>query len=1050
MRKIALFLFIFTVVLVSHGDAVAGVSDAAVLFLRIAAGARAAGMGEAFVAVADDATATHWNPAGLGSYPLASEFHELKVVDDKTMREKASKVLKGDVEEDYSETVGRFLFSKSGIVHISEAGDERYIEYEVDSDIPMVQYIAANAVMDDRDLLKIGVRAIAYENTGVTFEQINSHRERLVVYLDNSQIGEVNRLFEMIVADWQNLKIVPESITFLEERLNFILQDDQLTPEEYSQVIETLTNATRKSRSRNVKIPYSVLLALWKDYSLPWETKIIDMVLLKNDVPENNYRHFDIWALTPSGIIRWDRISAWKSSLEAVPKKRDKLPGLIAAYTGVTDEDRLASLMTQVASSNYGISKGQVEEMVATIEANFTDDYVATEMFNTDLSEFVNRFQDMTLDPDRFSAFVESYQNAMGDGTLAKEELERLEFALHGAHVGYLPVTVHLAYSLTFGSEPTCLAATEKLLWVGTDDGLYLFNGRAWQRYTTEDGLPSNKINALSVFDKNRLWAATGKGVAYYYKGKWTTYPAETGLEQIEFTQVYGYSREKAWAAAENKLFFFNGTTWRSDFTYTAVVNDTLSRIVREFTGVYDYQYIGEAVKEIKAKNGLQTDYPEAGTEIMIPFEYAFRHPITSMLYNNNSKNLWVGTTHGLKIFADGRFKVFGYKKYTASEDMTLTEAVQDFDGEAGSSKVEQLAALIKSYNYIEGDGISANQTVYVYANPLGSHIYSMVSTGDDIFVATNFGTVKYSGETFSRYYHNNLEREKTVSIRSSAGDVWYATPQKVVIYAHAKTEITLMHAKWLPELAPDLYFEYISYVHHLGDEWGTIGLNATFLSYGDIARTTEFSSAVIDTFHSFDGALALTYGATVSRNLAVGVTAKVIYSRLAEQGAGAELGEGNATAFAVDVGVLYRTPFKKLTLGAALTNLGPNVAYIDAAQSDTLPRNLAVGLAYDLFKNPYNKLTLVGEVNKMLTDLDDGFSEEMKEAIENVGFEYWYGSFIALRAGYVNDDVGQVNTFTVGAGLQYRQLRFDFAYIPSSETVPLANTLRVSLTGRL
>ncbi len=41
------------------------VSEAAVLSLLISPGARAAGMGEAFVAVADDATATYWNPAGL-------------------------------------------------------------------------------------------------------------------------------------------------------------------------------------------------------------------------------------------------------------------------------------------------------------------------------------------------------------------------------------------------------------------------------------------------------------------------------------------------------------------------------------------------------------------------------------------------------------------------------------------------------------------------------------------------------------------------------------------------------------------------------------------------------------------------------------------------------------------------------------------------------------------------------------------------------------------------------------------------------------------------
>lgn len=41
------------------------VSEAGVLFLMISPGARAAGMGEAFVAIADDATAVYWNPAGL-------------------------------------------------------------------------------------------------------------------------------------------------------------------------------------------------------------------------------------------------------------------------------------------------------------------------------------------------------------------------------------------------------------------------------------------------------------------------------------------------------------------------------------------------------------------------------------------------------------------------------------------------------------------------------------------------------------------------------------------------------------------------------------------------------------------------------------------------------------------------------------------------------------------------------------------------------------------------------------------------------------------------
>lgn len=53
--------------------------NAGVLFLRIPTGARAAGMGGTFVAMADDATATHWNPAGLGAYPLNKEWSEFKL-----------------------------------------------------------------------------------------------------------------------------------------------------------------------------------------------------------------------------------------------------------------------------------------------------------------------------------------------------------------------------------------------------------------------------------------------------------------------------------------------------------------------------------------------------------------------------------------------------------------------------------------------------------------------------------------------------------------------------------------------------------------------------------------------------------------------------------------------------------------------------------------------------------------------------------------------------------------------------------------------------------
>ncbi len=64
MKKITTFVTLFLVLLFAVSNVFA-VSEAALLFLLISPHARAAGMGEAFVALSDDVSAIYWNPAGM-------------------------------------------------------------------------------------------------------------------------------------------------------------------------------------------------------------------------------------------------------------------------------------------------------------------------------------------------------------------------------------------------------------------------------------------------------------------------------------------------------------------------------------------------------------------------------------------------------------------------------------------------------------------------------------------------------------------------------------------------------------------------------------------------------------------------------------------------------------------------------------------------------------------------------------------------------------------------------------------------------------------------
>lgn len=66
-RNTALIILTLLLIFV-HTDTIAGQSgDAGALFLRIGMGARASGMGEAFIGVAEDASSVYWNPGAMAA-----------------------------------------------------------------------------------------------------------------------------------------------------------------------------------------------------------------------------------------------------------------------------------------------------------------------------------------------------------------------------------------------------------------------------------------------------------------------------------------------------------------------------------------------------------------------------------------------------------------------------------------------------------------------------------------------------------------------------------------------------------------------------------------------------------------------------------------------------------------------------------------------------------------------------------------------------------------------------------------------------------------------
>lgn len=76
----------------------------------------------------------------------------------------------------------------------------------------------------------------------------------------------------------------------------------------------------------------------------------------------------------------------------------------------------------------------------------------------------------------------------------------------------------------------------------------------------------------------------------------------------------------------------------------------------------------------------------------------------------------------------------------------------------------------------------------------------------------------------------------------------------------------------------------------------------------------------------------------------------------------------------------------------------------------------------------------------------DATFLNELETITHNIGVEYWYSSYFAIRAGFIYDKLGKLNNPTFGAGIHYGPYGFDFGYIYGKEGHPLNNIMRFSL----
>ena len=227
--------------------------------------------------------------------------------------------------------------------------------------------------------------------------------------------------------------------------------------------------------------------------------------------------------------------------------------------------------------------------------------------------------------------------------------------------------------------------------------------------------------------------------------------------------------------------------------------------------------------------------------------------------------------------------------------------------------------------------------------------------------------------------------------------------------------------------------FSYLSYVQRV-EGLGGIGGSFGYLSYGK-STATDIDGNEIGTFTSYEVAPTLAYGTDIVPNMGFGVALKLIRVDLAPGNVTLDQQQGQGTSFAADFGWLYKIPKWKASFGSTLSNIGPDIAYIDQEQADPLGRNVKIGGAYAPVESEVHRLLFAADATRYLLP-----GRTLAIDVWDVGAEYEFNQLLALRVGYISDPIGTVTAMTYGFGIGYRGFHFDFANVPQSEFLDRVN----------
>jgi ligand-binding sensor domain-containing protein len=331
------------------------------------------------------------------------------------------------------------------------------------------------------------------------------------------------------------------------------------------------------------------------------------------------------------------------------------------------------------------------------------------------------------------------------------------------------------------------------ILWIGTEKGLSRYESGKISSYFVSDGLVGNFITAITEDKLGRIWIGTGGGLCYFFNGGFTVLNySEVDLE-IRINSLFHDPDGILWIATEGRgLLSFDGEVLEELNTSFDFSGRYIKSIYKDSKGrlwIGSEEGISFLEENILKRLNLRSDAQWLKVNTInedIHGDIWFALNGTGLIrYSKGEPTLYLDQRFDLKKIECSLLDQRGDLWFGLSDNGVIrlpADWFEVYSSDAGFQRnmIFAIAADDRNNLYVgfDGSGVSLIQNGKLESpegiNNLNNRsVYSLLYSGDDLWIGTAIGLSRYSGDRVYNYQiEGQVDRINTLLL-DSQGILW-------------------------------------------------------------------------------------------------------------------------------------------------------------------------------------------------------------------------------------------------------------------------------------